>query len=125
MIGKMTLSQLAEELDAELLGEDLMFSNISIDTRTLANGDLYLALVGKNFDGNDFVAEAVAAGASAALVSRKVEAEIATLQVLDSHVALAGIANLNRNRSSAKVVALTGSQGKTTVKEMIGAILNN
>jgi len=121
----MTLSQLAREVDGELLGEDMMFSNVSTDTRSLVNGDLYLALVGENFDGNDFVDNAAAAGASSAVVSKHLEIELPALRVADTHVALGKLANMNRRRSEAKVIALTGSQGKTTVKEMIASILSN
>ena len=125
LIGSMTLSLLAQELDGELLGEDVMFSNVSTDTRSLKAGDLYLALVGENFDGNSFVDEAARAGAGSAVVSRKIASQLPTLKVADTHVALAKIANMNRQRSAAKVIALTGSQGKTTVKEMLHSILNN
>ncbi len=55
MIGNMTLSLLAQELGGELLGEDVIFSSVSTDTRLLQSGDLYLALVGENFDGNNFI----------------------------------------------------------------------
>ena len=125
MIGSMTLSLLAQELGGELLGEDVMFSNVSTDTRSLKSGDLYLALVGENFDGNNFIKEAARAGAGSAVISRQVESQLPALQVADTHTALAKIANMNRRRSTAKVIALTGSQGKTTVKEMLSSILNN
>lgn len=125
MIGNMTLSLLAQELDGELLGEDVMFSNVSTDTRSLKRGDLYLALVGENFDGNNFIKEAERAGAGSAVISRQVDSQLPSLKVTDTHAALAKIANINRQRSAAKVIAVTGSQGKTTVKEMLGSILNN
>lgn len=121
----MTLTLLAQELHGEVLGDDVMFSNVSTDTRSLEKGDLYLALVGENFDGNNFVDAAESNGACAALVSRDVDCGIPTLRVADTHVALAEIAKIVRRRSAASVIALTGSQGKTTVKEMLGAILGN
>ena len=121
----MTLSLLAQELDGELLGDDVTFTNISTDTRSLEKGDLYLALVGENFDGNKFVKAAESEGACAALVSRETDSSIPVLQVKDTHVALGAIARMSRQRSTAKVVALTGSQGKTTVKEMLASILSN
>ena len=121
----MSLLQIAEQLDGELIGEDVAFANISTDTRALTADDLYLALIGKNFDGNNFIDEAKSKGAAAAIVSRVSEVDLPQLKVPDSHIALGRLANLNRNRSSAKVIALTGSQGKTTVKEMIGSILSN
>ena len=120
----MTLSLLVEEIGGELTGADLEFSCLSTDTRTLARGSLYLALAGDNFDGNEFVNAAAEKGACAAVVSRELESTIPTLRVVDTHVALGKISALNRKRSRAKVIALTGSQGKTTVKEMLGAILS-
>lgn len=125
LIGNMTLSLLAQELGGELLGEDVMFSNVSTDTRSLKRGDLYLALVGENFDGNNFVGDAARAGAGSAVISRQVAAHLPALKVTDTHAALAKIANMNRQRSAAKIIAVTGSQGKTTVKEMLVSILNN
>jgi UDP-N-acetylmuramoyl-tripeptide--D-alanyl-D-alanine ligase len=68
----MTLSLLAQELGGELLGEDVIFSSVSTDTRLLQSGDLYLALVGENFDGNNFIDEARRAGAGSAVISRQV-----------------------------------------------------
>jgi len=117
LIGNMTLSLLAQELDGELLGEDVMFSNLCTDTRSLKRGDLYLALVGENFDGNNFIKEAECAGASSAVLSRQVTSKLPALKVTDTHAALAKIANMNRQRSAAKIIGVTGSQGKTTVKE--------
>jgi UDP-N-acetylmuramoyl-tripeptide--D-alanyl-D-alanine ligase len=102
-----------------------MFSNVSTDTRSLKHGDLYLALVGENFDGNNFIKEAERAGAGSAVISRQVASQVPSLKVTDTHAALAKIANMNRQRSAAKIIAVTGSQGKTTVKEMLGSILNN
>jgi len=125
LIGNMTLSLLAQELGGELLGEDVIFSNVSTDTRSLKQGDLYLALVGENFDGNNFIKEAERAGAGSAVISRQVVSQVPSLKVTDTHAALAKIANMNRQRSAAKIIAVTGSQGKTTVKEMLGSILNN
>lgn len=121
----MTLSQLARELRGELQGEDVMFSGISTDTRSLAEGELYLALVGENFDGNDFVDQAMSRGACGALVSRDLDVSLPTLKVMDTHAALGTIARIVRRRSTARVLALTGSQGKTTVKEMLAAILSS
>jgi len=120
----MSLSQIAEQLDGELIGRDVVFSNISTDTRALTKDDLFMALIGENFDGNNFIAEAKSQGAAAAIVSRASEIDLPQLKVSDPHVALGALANLNRKKSAAKVIALTGSQGKTTVKEMLGAILN-
>ncbi len=126
MIGTMTLSLLEKEIGGELLGSDVEFSTVSTDTRSLRKGDLYLALSGENFDGNKFVTEAIEKGACGAVSSEAVELpeDSSLLVVKDTHEALGKIASLNRLRSDAKLIALTGSQGKTSVKEMIGAILD-
>lgn len=125
VIGAISLAQLSRNLGGELSGGDVMFSNVSTDTRSLQCGDLYLALVGENFDGNAFVTEAESRGACAAVTSRESKSSIPTLLVEDTHIALGEIANLTRRSSAAAVVALTGSQGKTTVKEMLHAILSS
>lgn len=125
MIGTMTLTDLARQLNGQVLGADASFQKLSTDTRSIAPGDAYLALVGERFDGNDFVELAESKGAAAAIVSRESQCGLPQLKVADTHHALAGIARENRLRSDAKIIALTGSQGKTTVKEMLAAILQN
>ena len=122
----MLLSGLAEQLDGEIIGDNVEISALSTDTRALKKGDTYLALVGPNFNGNDFLMEAESNGAIAAIVSNPISKHaqpLPLLRVKDTHLALGKIASINRERSTARVIALTGSQGKTTVKEMIGAIL--
>ena len=119
------LSALAEQLGGERFGDDIEVSVLSTDTRAIKKGDIYLALVGDNFNGNEFVADAFSKGAVAAIVSDTgTENSQPLIKVKDTHIALGKIASLSRQKSIAKVIALTGSQGKTTVKEMIGAILN-
>ena len=119
------LSALAEQLGGERFGDDIEVSMLSTDTRAIKKGDTYLALVGDNFNGNEFVADAFSKGAVAAIVSDTgTENSQPLIKVKDTHIALGKIASLSRQKSIAKVIALTGSQGKTTVKEMIGAILN-
>ena len=125
MIGTILLSALAEKLGGERFGDDIEVSVLSTDTRAIKKGDTYLALVGENFNGNEFVAEAFSKGAVAAIVSDiGPENSQPLIQVKDTHIALGKIASLSRQKSIAKVIALTGSQGKPTVKQMIGAILN-
>ena len=119
----MSTEELAQNLPAQLVGSDALFSGLSTDTRTLDRGDAYLALRGKHFDGHDFCHAAAGCGASALIVERACTADTTQLVVQDSHQALADIALLNRLRSQARMIALTGSQGKTTVKEMIGSVL--
>jgi UDP-N-acetylmuramoyl-tripeptide--D-alanyl-D-alanine ligase len=104
---------------------------VSTDTRTLAAGALFVALRGERFDAHDYLAEAAAKGAAAAVVAeawaaapgRAEAAPLPLLAVADPLPALGAIARLHRRRFSIPVVAVTGSNGKTTTREMIAAIL--
>jgi UDP-N-acetylmuramoyl-tripeptide--D-alanyl-D-alanine ligase len=97
---------------------------VSIDTRTLRPGDLFVALVGEGRDGHAFVADAIAKGAAGAMVHRPVPGVQRLLQVDDTQAGLARLGGFARVRSAAKVVAVTGSVGKTTTKEMLRTILS-
>jgi UDP-N-acetylmuramoyl-tripeptide--D-alanyl-D-alanine ligase len=119
----MPLSQAATLAGGRLQGEDAVFDSISIDTRSLQRGALFVALQGPNFDGNDFLAEARARGAVAAMVNRPVSDALPVIEVEDTRLALGRFAAAWRARHDIPVVAVTGSNGKTTVKEMIAAIL--
>jgi UDP-N-acetylmuramoyl-tripeptide--D-alanyl-D-alanine ligase len=97
-------------------------SGVSIDSRTVATGDLFIALAGENFDGHDFVADALKRGAAGALVSRKPEdlpASAPLIQVRDTLEALTALGRAGRARSKARVIAVTGSVGKTGTKEAL------
>lgn len=113
---------------AELLGcapaPDIEINGIAIDSRVLKPGELFIALRGDRFDGHDFITEAASKGASA-IVCEQACPGISTLQcvVPSSLDALAKLAASHRRRIDCQVIALTGSNGKTTVKEMIAAIL--
>jgi UDP-N-acetylmuramoyl-tripeptide--D-alanyl-D-alanine ligase len=120
----MTLATAATVLQGALHGPDAEFSGVSTDTRTLARGDLFVALVGPHFDGHGFVSEAAGKGAIGALVSRALETDIATVQVADTRLSLGQLAAHWRRQFPIPVIAVTGSNGKTTVKNMIAAILN-
>jgi UDP-N-acetylmuramoyl-tripeptide--D-alanyl-D-alanine ligase len=96
---------------------------ISIDTRSLKPGDLFVALRGPTFDGHDFVDAAAAAGAVAAMVDGAVTADIPLLNVQDTLTGLGDLARAARDRSRAKVVAITGSVGKTSTKEALASVL--
>lgn len=98
----------------------LVFERVHTDTRTLRAGDLFVALRGERFDGHDFIPQALAAGAVAVLGDRHVPAG---LQVPDALAALQALAAAWRARFTLPLVAVTGSNGKTTVTQMIAAIL--
>lgn len=97
----------------------------SKDSRTVGPGDLYVALVGKNFDGHAFAGEAVLKGAHGVLVSREVHVspEAFCIEVADTEKALWDLASAWRDRFKIPVIAVTGSSGKTTTKEMLAACL--
>jgi UDP-N-acetylmuramoyl-tripeptide--D-alanyl-D-alanine ligase len=101
---------------------DAVIRNLSTDTRTLKMGDTYLAIKGEHFDGHDFVEKAIASGAASLVVSSSVNAQIPSIRVRDTILSLGNIAKLYRNRLTAKVIGITGSNGKTTVKEMVACI---
>lgn len=101
-------------------------NGVSIDSRTLEPGDLYIALQGNTKDGHEFVADALKRGAAAALVSRRprdVSPNAPLLYVDNTQTALEGLGRAARARSQARIVAVTGSAGKTTTKEMLRLIL--
>lgn len=99
-------------------------TGVCIDTRSLAPGNLFIAIKGENFDGHDFVHEAKEKGALGVVVERVIEGvQIAQFVVSDTIQALAQLAAQHRQTMHCPVIALTGSNGKTTVKEMISAIL--
>jgi UDP-N-acetylmuramoyl-tripeptide--D-alanyl-D-alanine ligase len=123
VIKAMSLQQAQGITGGEVTGADVAFRSVSTDTRTLQNGDLFVALQGPNFDGNAFVHMAAEKHASAALVSKAMAIDLPVLQVADTRLALGKLARHNRLQATARVVALTGSQGKTSVKEMTAAIL--
>jgi UDP-N-acetylmuramoyl-tripeptide--D-alanyl-D-alanine ligase len=106
-------------------GGSLAFSSVSTDTRTLAPGALYVALKGDRFDGHAFLAEAAARGAAAAVVRVGTTAApgLPLIEVQDTLRALGALAAFHRRRFSIPVVAVGGSAGKTTTKEMVAAIL--
>jgi len=119
----MSLAEAARLLPGDLHGADAPIEAVSTDTRNLRPGDLFIALVGPRFDGHDFVADAERQGACAALVSRPVAAALPQIRVADTRLALGRLGAVWRARFGGSVIALTGSNGKTTVKEMLAAIL--
>ena len=121
---KMTLTEIATSVHGTLIGHNCEINGLSIDTRTLQNGQLYVAIEGKNFDGHDFVELAEHQGASAVIVHQKMATNLPQILVEDTHLALAQIAGAWRERMNLKVIGVTGSNGKTTTKEMLASILS-
>jgi len=121
----MTVSELARAVAAlDTRGDGRVgFSSVSTDTRTLAPGALYVALRGERFDGHDYVAAAHERGAAAALVERIVDVDLPQIVVADGRRALGLAAAQWRARFSLPVIAVAGSNGKTTVTQMIASIL--
>jgi len=119
----MPLSQAAEVLNATQHGADVTFRGVSTDTRTLSQGNLFVALRGPSFDGHDYLDQARLRGAAAAAVSEPRDVALPLLEVDDTRIALGALAAHWRARFAIPVVGLTGSNGKTTVKEMIAAIV--
>lgn len=117
------LAQLASVVEGRLQGGDATFTGVSTDTRGLAPGDLYVALRGERFDGHEFVARAASLGAAGALVERPQDVALPQIVVGDTLAALQRYAAAWRLRFRGPVIGVTGSNGKTTVKEMIAAIL--
>ena len=104
---------------------DLQSPRIITNTKLLQAGDVFLALRGERFDAHDFLAQAKAAGAVAAIVSRQIDLDLPQLVVADTRLALGALGAAQRQAlPQLRVAALTGSSGKTTVKEMLGSILS-
>ena len=118
-----TLSQLATILRADVSGNEMSFDAVTTDTRKITPGCLFVALKGERFDAHDFAEQAKAAGAGALLVSRKLDIDLPQAVVKDTRLAFGELAAWVRQQVPTRVVALTGSSGKTSVKEMTAAIL--
>lgn len=124
MLAMMNLSQVAQILHAELHGQDVPFSGVSTDSRTIKPGQLYLALRGEKFDGHDFIAAAAQAGAVAAMVSQEVQTTLPTIKVANTRQALADLARFHRSQFSTTIIAVTGSCGKTTTKALLASVFS-
>jgi len=120
----MHLHEAAQALNASAVGADLPITSVATDSRNLPAGCLFVALKGPRFDGHRFVAQALQQGAAAVMVDAGAELSVAPALVVDNTLlALGRLAAWHRQRMPAKVAAITGSNGKTTVKEMLAAIL--
>ena len=120
-----TLSFAAAAMQGQLHGADRSFDGISTDTRSIAEGELFIALSGPNFDGNKFVSHASSKGAAGAVVASLVQEEIAQIEVADTRLALGQLAAAWRDAHEITVIGVTGSNGKTTLKELIAACLSS
>ncbi len=120
---KMMLSEIAERVHGKQVGEDIAITSACIDTRSIKPGQLYVAIKGHQFDGNNFVQQAQQAGAIAAVVHPGITTALPHIIVDDTRVALAELAGAWRQNTAVSVIGVTGSNGKTTVKEMAAAIL--
>lgn len=120
----MRLSAIAVWTHGRLSGSDAEVSGVAIDTRKLKPGDLFVAIRGERVDGHDYLVEAAARGAVAALVTRKVDSELPQVLVGDTGLALGDLASAVRAQRDVRVVGITGSNGKTTVKTLVASILS-
>ncbi len=119
------LSTAARFVDGTLHGGNRAFDGVSTDTRTLQSDELFVALSGPNFDGRDYVDLAREKGAAGAIVVSPVESDIAQITVEDTKLALGQLGASWRDQQSATVVGITGSNGKTTLKELTAACLSH
>ena len=120
----LTLSELALATDGKVVGNDIQVTHIGTDSRTLTDGQVFLALKGPNFDGHRFVEQVINQGASAVIVDHALDFDIPQLVVADTRIALGKIGAYVKAQVAPKTVGITGSSGKTTVKEMVAAILS-
>jgi len=120
-----TLSFAADVMNGTLHGDDRSFEGISTDSRTIQQGELFVALSGPNFDGNKFVHQASNKGAAGAIVASLVGEDIAQIEVDDTKLALGQLGAAWRDQHSVTVVGITGSNGKTTLKELVAACLSS
>ncbi|OPZ60357.1 MAG: UDP-N-acetylmuramoyl-tripeptide--D-alanyl-D-alanine ligase [Deltaproteobacteria bacterium ADurb.Bin510] len=121
---KLSLSAIAAAVKGRLIGADTQVTGVSTDSRTIAPGQLFVALKGDNFDGHDYVEQVLGLGAAAAMVSQPPLSARGSLIVVDDTLAALGrLAAHYRQQQTARVVGITGTNGKTTVKELTAAIL--
>jgi UDP-N-acetylmuramoyl-tripeptide--D-alanyl-D-alanine ligase len=120
---KMSLAEINKVLASFTSQEAIEINGVSTDTRTLTPGNLFVALKGEQFDGHTFVSEAAKKGASAALVSQKIDSPLPQIIVPDTLEALGKLSAYWRARFTIPFIGVTGSNGKTTLKNMIASIL--
>ncbi|MES2580953.1 MAG: UDP-N-acetylmuramoyl-tripeptide--D-alanyl-D-alanine ligase [Pseudomonadota bacterium] len=120
----MKLSTIAKAVNGTLLGKDVEVQSVGTDSRAIVNGQLFVAIKGDNFNGNTYAADAIKQGAAAVLVSDAHATTSPAILVDDTRLALGKLAQYWRNQFALPLIAITGSNGKTTTKEMLSAILS-
>jgi UDP-N-acetylmuramoyl-tripeptide--D-alanyl-D-alanine ligase len=121
----MRLHEAASALEASAVGPDVEFTVVATDSHKLPAGSLFVALRGERYDGHAYAAKAIEQGAAAVMVEASAGLDVSpAILVKDSRLALGQLAAWHRMNLPARVMAITGSNGKTTVKEMLAAILN-
>jgi UDP-N-acetylmuramoyl-tripeptide--D-alanyl-D-alanine ligase len=121
----MLLSEIAKAVNGQLRGEDVWVTSVDADSRSIEQGQLFVAIKGERFDGNTFAEEALVKGAVAVLVSDDNNPAQPSVVVTDTRKALGQLAAYWREKLAAPVIAITGSNGKTTTKEMLVEILTS
>ncbi len=117
-------SELIKPLEAGHSGADATFNTVTIDSRNIKSGDLFIAIKGPNFDGHDFINEAQKQGACGVMVEKEVHTDLPVLKVADTRLALGRLGALRRAQlADLPLISVTGSCGKTTTKTMMAAIL--
>jgi UDP-N-acetylmuramoyl-tripeptide--D-alanyl-D-alanine ligase len=124
MIRALTIAELALRCGVPAPAQTVSFMSVTSDSRQLQRGDLFVALRGENFDGHTFVEQAARQGACAAVVEKKQNTTLPQLVVDNTISALGQLGALNREQFRGPLIAITGSSGKTTVKQMIASVLS-
>ncbi|KKO49047.1 UDP-N-acetylmuramoyl-tripeptide--D-alanyl-D-alanine ligase [Arsukibacterium sp. MJ3] len=120
----LSCTEIATMVQGRLIGNDQPINTVSTDSRNIIAGGLFIALKGPNFDGSRFVEDVIAKGAVAVIVDTPLDSTVSQIVVADTRVALGQLAAAIKARVQPKTIAVTGSAGKTTVKEMLAAILS-
>lgn len=116
--------EIAQLVQGQLVGADIQIQSVSTDSRNITQGDLFIALKGPNFDGHQFAADVISKGAVALIVEQQLDVAVPQIIVADTRLALGALGAAVKQKVNPKSVAVTGSVGKTTVKEMMAAILD-
>ena len=122
----MNLSKLAEITNGKIYNnKNINIKNIKIDSNQITEGDLFIAIIGQSKDGHDYIESAIKNSASAVITSKEIPNQIPYIKVADTTIALGQIASYIKEVSHTKLIAITGSTGKTTTKELVYSLLKN